>query len=100
MSEWIEWSGGDNPCPPGAVVIWRTRDEMFSDVVFGPAEAKLLNWSNWGTPSDIVEFRIVGDVVMRGPAEPELVLPLAARTTTGYTKFRGYRSPYPTRSRA
>lgn len=69
--KWIEWNGGDNPCPPGAVVEWKTRAMPASLGFFGPAQADLLDWRHRDYGDDIVWFMIVGDMVMRGPAEPQ-----------------------------
>lgn len=62
---WIEWNGGANPCPPGAVVEWQTRAMPGRIQALGPREAGVLDWTHYCSGDDIVAFRIVGDIKMR-----------------------------------
>lgn len=74
-ADWIEWNGGANPCPPGAVVEWMLRghDGRGRITANGTREADVLHWEHEGHWSDIVAFRIVGDVVLRGvPVDAEM----------------------------
>lgn len=71
--KWIEWNGGDNPCPPGAVVEWQTRAMPEGTQHWEPRAADVLDWRHrgyHGAADDIVAFRIVGDVVMRDQHDP------------------------------
>ena len=65
MSDWIEWNGGANPCPPGAVVEWRTRAMPSTVENWGPAQSDMIDWRHRNYGDDIVAYRIVGYVVMR-----------------------------------
>lgn len=59
MSEWIKWSGGENPAKDKMVLVrFRTSNiqESYS------AKANNLRWSHKMWPGDIVEYMIVGDV--------------------------------------
>jgi hypothetical protein len=54
-SDWIEWSGGENPAPRKIVrVLFRDGDSALRD-------SSLFDWDNLKKPSDIVMYRIVGD---------------------------------------
>lgn len=55
MTDWIEWKGGECPVAGWQYVVVRWDNGSRS----APMKARTWNWSNKGTPADIVAYRLV-----------------------------------------
>lgn len=61
--DWIEWTGGECPVAPEALILINVRDEPFMSRAMLDAEAPVraagLDWQHIGTGEDIIAYRVV-----------------------------------------